>query len=244
MNRLELLPPQQFLTGMTAQTDGSLRTDRCNEYSLFVPLHYEANYAYPLLVWLHGPGDSEQQLKTIMPMVSMRNYVAVAPRGLTIERGGRSPSWGWPLSAHRAGEVEQRILHAVKVAHHKANISPSRMFLAGFGSGGTAALRMAMQHPTRFAGAISLCGAFPQGGNPLARLDQVRGVPVLLACGQQGQSYAMANVCDDLRLLHSAGMTVSLRVYPGGDELCPYMLPDVDRWIMEQISATQPVIKG
>ena len=43
-------------------------------HSVFVPLHYEANYSYPLLVWLHGPGDDERQLKKIMPLISMRRY--------------------------------------------------------------------------------------------------------------------------------------------------------------------------
>ena len=47
---------------------------------LFVPLHYEPNYAYPLIVWLHGAQDDERQLKRVMPFISLRNYVAVAPR--------------------------------------------------------------------------------------------------------------------------------------------------------------------
>ena len=50
-------------------------------HALFAPLHYESNYAYPLIVWLHGANDDERQLKRIMPFVSLRNYVAVSPRG-------------------------------------------------------------------------------------------------------------------------------------------------------------------
>ena len=42
-------------------------------HAFFAPLHYESNYAYPLLVWLHGSGDDESQLKRIMPLVSLRN---------------------------------------------------------------------------------------------------------------------------------------------------------------------------
>ena len=29
-------------------------------YSLFSPLHYEQNYSYPLVVWLHGAGGAHQ----------------------------------------------------------------------------------------------------------------------------------------------------------------------------------------
>ena len=57
-------------------------------YALFAPLHYESGYAYPLIVWLHGRGNDERQLLRIMPQVSMRNYVAVAPRGLGGPTGG------------------------------------------------------------------------------------------------------------------------------------------------------------
>jgi hypothetical protein len=36
-------------------------------------------------------------------------------------------------------------------------------------------------------------------------------------------------------------MNVSLRQYPCGQEMVPAMLGDMDRWIMEQISATSGV---
>ena len=52
-------------------------------HALFVPMHYEPNYAYPLLVWLHGPGDDERQLQRVMPLISLRNYMAVGPRGVS-----------------------------------------------------------------------------------------------------------------------------------------------------------------
>jgi hypothetical protein len=37
----------------------------------------------------------------------------------------------------------------------------------------------------------------------------------------------------DLRLLHCAGFSLALRLYPEGDELTTVMLSDVNRWIME-----------
>jgi hypothetical protein len=43
-------------------------------------------------------------------------------------------------------------------------------------------------------------------------------------------------VCEDLRLLHTAGLSVTLRQYPCGHELAPQMLADANRWIMEQIN--------
>jgi len=43
-----------------------------------------------------------------------------------------------------------------------------------------------------------------------------------------------------LRLLHTAGIFVTLRQYPCGQEISPQMLADVDRWIIEQITHPRP----
>jgi phospholipase/carboxylesterase len=92
-----------------------------------------------------------------------------------------------------------------------------------------------MSRPQLFGGVISLCGEFPRSGTPLVHLDEVREVPVLLACGRRSSVYPPAQVCDDMRLLHSAGIDISLRQYACGQELSLEMLADVNRWTMEQI---------
>ena len=68
---------------------------------LLVPQHYERNYAYPLLIWLHDTGGDERQLREIMPLVSLRNYVSLAVRGTSqADRG-----FGWVSSADKTGEA-------------------------------------------------------------------------------------------------------------------------------------------
>lgn len=251
MNRLEqLLPSLDFANEFEAESAGkgliASAGDRQAPCSLFMPLHYERNYAYPLLVWLHGPRDSEQQLKRLMPLVSMRNYVAVAPRGVVEHKphDGRATVYSWPDDERSLDEVEQRAFDGIASACGKANIARRRIFVAGFASGGTAALRLALRNPGRFAGVLSLCGQFPLGGSPLARLEEVRRTPLFLAAGQTAAQYAPEIVCQDLRLLHSAGMNVSLRVYPCGDEISPHMLTDMDRWMMELVTGAVPCVES
>src|SRR5687768_10528752 len=102
MNRILTLSPDTDL--FSAEADeldlGSAIFSPAREdvpCALFAPLHYESNYAYPLLVWLHGLEDDENQLKRLMPLLSMRNYVGVAPRGtVTLRRQGRTrPLYAW-----------------------------------------------------------------------------------------------------------------------------------------------------
>ena len=207
-------------------------------HALFAPLHYTPGYAYPLIVWLHGRGSDERQLQRIMPLVSMQNFVAVVPRGIHwIEaEGAPREGYGWLQSDDHIRQAEQRVFDSLEAAARKYHIEPRRIFLSGFDVGGTMALRLAMSHPDRFAGVVSLCGAFPAGGTPFGNLIAARRLGIFLASGRASGDYPAAQVCEDLRLLHTAGLSITLRQYPCGQELMPQMLADVNRWIMEQIN--------
>jgi len=112
---------------------------------------------------------------------------------------------------------------------------------AGFDRGGTMALRLALSQPDAFAGVLSIGGAFPTTLRPLGQLHAVRRLKIFLATGRDSQQYPEAEVCRNLHLFHSAGMSVCLRQYPCGDDLTTNMLSDMDRWIMEQLNASQSV---
>ena len=201
--------------------------------AVFAPLHYEPNYAYPLLVWLHGPGGDQQQLLRIMPIISLRNFLAVAPQGIRIRP---QEDYRWLQTVQHIDQAEQRIFDSIESVAEKYNFSRRKIFLAGFDGGGTMALRVAMNNPDRFAGVASLCGQFPRGHKPFGNLAAARHMPVFLAVGRKSEAYPESDVCADLRLLHSAGISVDLRQYPCGQEIAPQMLGDVDRWIIEQIT--------
>jgi phospholipase/carboxylesterase len=199
---------------------------------LLAPLHYERNYAYPLLVWLHGPEGDEREVKRVMPLVSLRNYVSVAVRGPATERRG----FGWPETADGILAAESRIDDAVAQARQKFNVHPERIYLAGYGAGGTMGLRLALRRPDRYAGAASLAGQFPAGHAPLSRLAAIRRSRLLIMHCRDSQAYPIDRVCQELALFHSAGLSVTLRQYPCGDELTTQMLSDLDVWLMEQVT--------
>jgi phospholipase/carboxylesterase len=205
-------------------------------HALFAPLHYERNYGYPLIVWLHSPGADERQLRRIMPQMSMRNYVAVAPRGtLALDADGEREGFRWMQQGDHIFLAEQRVFDCIDLARRKFHVKRERVFLAGAGCGGTMALRIALAHPTAFAGALSLGGGVPRGLAPLARVNDARRLPLLLMAGLESHRYPQTRVNDDLRLLHAAGFAVTLRPYPYADQVAPIMLGDVDRWLMQQI---------
>lgn len=217
---------------------------------LFTPLHYEPGYAYPLLVWLHGPGADERQLIRIMPEISLRNYVAIGVRGILSERAcpgkeqgkekGRRkqrPRYDWPQTPEHIAESADRVFRAIEIARAKRHVGRGRIFLAGSRTGGTMALRIAVQEPELFAGVISLGGPLPTGKSFLRHFSELGHLEVLVSVVRECPDYPSSLVCKDLRLLHLAGVGgIMLREYPAGWHLSRPMLRDVDRWIMERIT--------
>jgi phospholipase/carboxylesterase len=204
-------------------------------------LHYERNYAYPLIVWLHGPGDDERQVTRVMPLVSMRNYVGVGVRGTVERRDGEECDWlQQPEHIELAAE---RVMAAIGATRRWLNIAPSRIYLAGYATGGTMALRLALSGPKRFAGVLSLGGAFPTTLRPLAQLQAARQLKIFMSASRASRLYPEPLVCEHLRLFHAAALSVDLRQYPGCDELTTNMFSDMDRWIMGQIADAVPVVE-
>jgi phospholipase/carboxylesterase len=98
------------------------------------------------------------------------------------------------------------------------------------------ALRLGLLHAQRFAGALSVGGPFPLGLTALLRLEAARHLPLLITQGRRSLRYPLERTCEELRLFHAAGLSVSIRQYPCGDELTTQMLRDVNAWLMEQVT--------
>ena len=126
MNRLQLLG-KEATSSLSSSVQIELArlssgTRRGVPHTLFAPMHYEPNYAYPLLVWLHGPGDDERQLQRIMPLISMRNYAAVGPRG-NAEAPDPCPGYDWNHSPAALTMAEQHEFDAIEAASARSNRS-------------------------------------------------------------------------------------------------------------------------
>jgi len=205
-----------------------------DDFSLFLPMHYERTYAYPLIVWLHGDDQSADQIQQLMPSVSMRNFVAVAPSAPAIDRE-RNQLWLQDPTA--IGEAHESIVQAIDYATTRFNIDKNRIFLAGAQQGGTMAFRIAFQRPDLFAGVMSLNGPLPTERSVLGDWAQCRNMPVMWAHCRDSEDFDQDTLCQQLKLLHVAGFSVTLRQYPGFKMLSDKMLSDCNNWVMEHIDS-------
>lgn len=234
-----------FGSAIQAEKNSSLKTMAVVKESsplFFSPLHYESRYEYPLIVWLHGCGSSERELEELMPYISIRNYVAVAPRGTkAVDPNGHRYTWAQtPASIALAEEL---VFDAIEKASTRYSIANRKIFLAGRGTGGTMAWRLALRNPKQFAGCVSLGGVFPKSHRPLATLKDLRHLRSLWMVGEQSPNCGVDSVVESLPLFHSAKLRVAIRQYNCGDELYADMFSDMNRWLMEIVTnqTSEPV---
>ena len=103
----------------------------------FLPTGYEPNYPYPLLVFLHGHGGSEEQILRLAPHLSRRNYICIGLRGPHTlgERADGRPAYS--LGATTAPIRRWKITSSApsRKRARRYHVHSERIYLAGFREG-------------------------------------------------------------------------------------------------------------
>ncbi len=236
----------------------------------YLPRQYEPNYAYPLLVLLHGKGGDEDQLVRAMPTVSRRNYIGLGLRAPhPVHKRDRSIgfSWGSEFDAPGRGafraprpmdpaerfrrallepesepmtRLEDGIFAAIRETRALLHVHSERIFLVGHGEGAAAAYRLGLSFPERFAGVVAVNGWLPDDFQALARFDALRGFPVLAVHGAWNSRVPLDHAHRDVATLRAGGLQVAFQAYPCNHRLGADMLADVDTWIMNHCT-NQPL---
>jgi len=204
-------------------------------HRLFTPEHYEKGYEYPLVVWLHSHDSSEYELDSVMPHLSLRNYVAIAIRGTQASQCNER-RFQWGNSNTSMAVSEELVLQAIDAASNKLSINRSKIFLAGHGVGGTLAQWIGLRNRQRFAGVVSIHGGFPRRSKSLVQWKLARKLPVLFMYGEQSELCDTDDVCRSLRQVHSAGLAYRFAQFPTNDGLDTAMAESANRFMMELIT--------
>lgn len=213
------------------QPSSEVRTSE-RPHTVYLPEHYEAGYAYPLIVWFHGDGSSEAELSSVMPSISDRNYIGVALRGDITSGTG----FGWSLEGAKSPELLEDIRRIVTGLRRQYHIHSERIYLAGFGSGATTSIQLMLSKPEWFGGVISFSGEMPKNEGQAMPADELKNKRILLATSLGSSTTPLGDVVATGRLLYSVGMQVGTRVYQGvQNSPTNKMLRDLDSWLMDDI---------
>lgn len=183
---------------------------------LFVPDHYEKNYAYPLIVWLGTELSPSGGIRSLMRRISDRNIVGASVHPAADER------------------IEDRLVSAIASVRKQYHIHSERIFLAGVGEYAAQALRLGLARPEWFGGVIAISPQLTKQKRMLSQFPALQGKRVFLATtGDDPEE--LGNLLGTQRLLWSAGMSVRACQSASGEELDRGILREIDRWVIESI---------
>ena len=217
------------------EADGKTLSETNLADSIFIPEGYEPNYAYPLIVWITHPGDDKAELHRRMSEISTRNYFGIALCAPEPLFGAATDDTTASEADYCLVEFEEQLFDTVSQLRQDFHLHTERVFLAGFGTAGTLALRLGLHRPEWFAGVAAFAGQFPDAPHVLSRFRDLQGKRVLLGRGRMDSDVSLEESVQTTRLLHAAGLRVCHRTYEAGHEITRTMLAEIDRWVMREI---------
>ena len=184
---------------LTAQRMEARRTEGL-DYYLYLPRGYEGRDDWPLVLFLHGGGESGSDLAKVTahgpPALIERGrdfpFVLLAPQN-------PYPARMWDDTA--LGMLLDETLPALRV-------DPNRVVVTGLSRGGMATWRLGMQQPERFAGLVPIAG----GGEPVYAF-RLAGVPIWAFYGAKDEAVPLGDARRVADRLAEAGGDVRITVY-------------------------------
>ena len=219
-------------------TDESAATESDWPVSVFVPERYEEGYAYPLVIWFHDEGSSEDNLESVMNAVSPQNYCGLSLRG---NRRLDDDTYGWDHGTLEFGRVPVADLVNVTARRlRKAfHIHSERIFVAGKGSGADVAITLMLQHSDWFAGAVLIDAPCDLGGDTEVNTEGLRGKRVLQTVSRKASNETLAHNVELVRLLKSCGTDIDVRMTDGLLDVCSKDVRFVDHWLVSSITGSR-----
>ncbi len=134
-----------------------IRSDR--DPILYVPKSLEPNQPAPLVVYLHGATQSEQQgIRRLAPLADQLGFLLLSPAS-----EGRT----WDAIRGEYGRDVRIIDEALAKTFDKRRVNPDRVALAGFSDGASYALGLGLSNTDLFSAVMAFSPGFiPDGSKP------------------------------------------------------------------------------
>lgn len=199
-------------------------------YQFYGNPKWKSGERYPLLIWLHGAGqsgsDNEAQMGgATKPFSSPENQAERPCFILAPQCPSRDIGW--------KNEVASNLMALIADLTDKLPIDENRIYLTGSSMGGSGSWNLATQHPGVFAAVVPLCG----GGDP-KRAEALKDTPIWAFHGDQDTEVPLdrsKNMVDAIKAL--GGVKVEFTILEGQGHLIAggvYARPELHRWIFAQ----------
>jgi pimeloyl-ACP methyl ester carboxylesterase len=116
-------------------------------YNLKLPPEYRPSRSYPVLIVLHGAGERPYDaLDRWAPEAARQGFIVAAP------------NWGGTAGYNYTTDEHAVVTELVRDLRRHYAVDSDRIFLTGYGDGGTMAFDVGLSHPDLFAGIIPVNG--------------------------------------------------------------------------------------
>jgi predicted peptidase len=213
---------QQVEMAFTTSTGATI------DYLLYLPPGYDGQQQLPLMLFLHGRGESNGPLSLVAkwgpPQLVAGGdelpYILVSPQCPKADR--------WNSATQQAQLIE--LLNAVTETW-KAD--PDRIYLTGLSLGGYGSWRLAADHPDRFAAVVPICG-----GTTPEDAEALKNVPIWAWHGDQDGVVPIKQTAAIVAAIRAAGGTAvrftTLEGVGHNSWSSAYATPDLYTWINKQ----------
>ncbi|HEX4608239.1 MAG TPA: prolyl oligopeptidase family serine peptidase [Urbifossiella sp.] len=190
-----------FVTKDFKDADGS-----AIPYVVFVPHDYDGKKDYPVILFLHGAGETKgrggEPVKVgIGPAIKKQEktfgFITVIPQ---------SQKGGWQANSDE-GKRALAILDEVAKSY---KTDPARVYLSGLSMGGYGTWSIAAAHPERWAAIVPICG----GGNP-KDATKIKDIPTWVFHGDKDTAVKVERSREMVEALKQAGGHPKYNEYPG-----------------------------
>jgi predicted peptidase len=178
------------------------------KYVLFVPHDYKGDKPFPLILFLHGSGETydgknegKQAKVGIGPAVEKQEKTFPA---FVLMPQAQKRNW------RADGEDAQRALDILKAVQKDYKIDDKRLYLTGLSMGGFGTWSMAAKYPDKWAAIVPICG----GGN-VKDAEKIKDIPCWVFHGDADKAVAVDKSREMVAALKDAGGKPKYDEYPG-----------------------------
>ncbi len=210
------------------------------KYAVYVPRGYDPSRAWPLILFLHGSGESgtdgSRQLAQGLPRELVWNpdrwpFIVIIP-----QKPSQDAEWE---------QYELELMTILAHARREYNVDPARLVLTGLSQGGHGAWVLAARHPELWAAVVPVCGyGSGRSGAPTVftgtfteLAEGIGGIPVWAFHGEADDVVPVRETRAMIAALEAAGTHPRVTVYPGVGHGCwerAYGEPELPGWLLAQ----------
>ena len=182
-----------------------------DSFIIYVPHSFDPAKKYPLVVLLHGYGDSA--LFNPYSPANMELLKACEKRGVIMV----SPCGRQKLPGQRGlyiNDAEVDVLQVISLVKKYYPINEKRVYLTGFSMGGFGSYWIASRHPELFAAAAPVCGIWSGiMGFPRVDIDGLKGIPLYIFHNDLDNTVPVSESRSAYNYLKKIGANVKYKEY-------------------------------